>query len=962
MNDPRDAGPPARNHISDEGLTPSPLPPERALLDALFAQSPLSVALYDADGRVATGNAAYERHFGARLADVPRDWSILTDPQLERAGLTPLIRRAYAGEVVVLPPVRYDAARATGSAGRTVWTQGHCYPVRDDAGRVTHLAIMHVDVTPLVETREAVEDLNLELEERHALLREQAMESEAQSEELQSATEELMLRTEELARARDAVEVERARLGRVVAQLPAAVAVLEGPELVYRGMSAQYRAFVGGRDVIGRPIREALSELAGVEGGPDFFALMERVFRTGETYFASGIGARWDADGDGVAEDHYVDVTYAPLYGPSGNEGGRAIEGVLVKVLDVTARVRSELAERAALAEANRAAERARRLQALTARLNAAASLETVADVILEGGMAAVGADAGSLALVHADVDGRLAHFEMIRSTGYRSEIAARYRTFPVAAGRPLSDAVLEQRTVLIDTAEEWRRLYPGSPEDLSALGFSAFVALPVIVDERVAAALSFTFRTPQSFDEGTRTFLATLGEQCSLALARARAFAAVRRGEEASAFLAGMSALLAETLDYETTLRAVAETVVPRLGDWCAVDVIRDPTLRAWPPTVDRLAIVQRDPEMRALGDELMARYPTDWSAERGMAQVLREGTPMFIPRVTDEMLVGGARDAEHLRLLRALRFSSIIVVPLKARGLTLGALTLAMGESGRTYDEADLALAQDLAQRAGIAVDNARLYRDAARAREGSEAANRAKSQFLATMSHELRTPLNAIQGHVQLLELGIHGDITDAQRGALARVQRAQQHLLGLIDEVLGYARLESGRVEYDVRAVVVADVVADVRPMVDPQLAARGLELAIDLPDHGAAPSRVLADREKLAQVLINLLSNAAKFTPEGGRVTIALVDDGVAPVGADRVQLRVSDTGIGIPPDKLEAIFEPFVQVRGPYNPAQGGTGLGLAISRDLVRGMGGEIRAESEPGRGSTFVITLKRA
>jgi PAS domain S-box-containing protein len=195
VNDPRDTGLPART-TSDEGLSPSALPTERALLDALFAQSPMSVALYDAQGRVASGNRAYERHFGARLADVPRDWSLLTDPQLEEAGLTPLIRRAYAGEAVVLPPVRYDAARATGGVGRTVWTQGHCYPVRDAEGRVSHVAVMHVDVTALVETREAVEDLNLELEERHALLREQAMESEAQAEELQSATEELMLRTE----------------------------------------------------------------------------------------------------------------------------------------------------------------------------------------------------------------------------------------------------------------------------------------------------------------------------------------------------------------------------------------------------------------------------------------------------------------------------------------------------------------------------------------------------------------------------------------------------------------------------------------------------------------------------------------------------------------------------------------------------------------------------------------------
>jgi signal transduction histidine kinase len=376
----------------------------------------------------------------------------------------------------------------------------------------------------------------------------------------------------------------------------------------------------------------------------------------------------------------------------------------------------------------------------------------------------------------------------------------------------------------------------------------------------------------------------------------------------------------------------------------------------------MERLAVVHRDPEMLALGAELVRRYPTDWSAERGVAGVLRDGTPFFIPEVTDEMLVAGARDAEHLRLLRALHFSSIIVVPLVARGLRLGALTLCTTESARRYDDADLALARDLAQRAAVAVDNARLFRDAERARAEAEEANRAKSEFLATMSHELRTPLNAIQGHVQLLELELHGPVTAQQRDAFGRIDRAQRHLLGLINDILSYARLEGGRVEYDVRAVPVADVVRDVTPMVEPQLVAKGLTFEVRLPDGGGdAPVLVWADREKLAQILLNLLSNATKFTPAGGRVTVDLVDreDGSAP--ADQAFVRVRDTGVGIPRDKLEAIFEPFVQLRSAYSAGPSGTGLGLAISRDLARGMGGDLRARSAAGEGSTFTVALRR-
>jgi PAS domain S-box-containing protein len=240
--------------------------------------------------------------------------------------------------------------------------------------------------------------------------------------------------------------------------------------------------------------------------------------------------------------------------------------------------------------------------------------------------------------------------------------------------------------------------------------------------------------------------------------------------------------------------------------------------------------------------------------------------------------------------------------------------------------------------------------------RARRAAEEANRAKGQFLATMSHELRTPLNAIQGHVQILELGIHGPLTAEQRAALGRVGRAQRHLLGLINDVLNYARLESGRVEYALAPVDVAAAVADVLPMVEPQAEARGLRLHGPAAPGAGAPPVARADPEKLAQVLLNLLGNAVKFTPAGGRVWVEVATDGAG------VRVRVADTGVGIPADKLEAVFEPFVQVRSDYAPAEGGTGLGLAISRDLARGMGGDLTAESVVGEGSTFTLTLPRA
>jgi len=247
---------------------------------------------------------------------------------------------------------------------------------------------------------------------------------------------------------------------------------------------------------------------------------------------------------------------------------------------------------------------------------------------------------------------------------------------------------------------------------------------------------------------------------------------------------------------------------------------------------------------------------------------------------------------------------------------------------------------------------------------ARAAAEEANRAKSQFLANMSHELRTPLNAIQGHLQLLEMELHGPLEPRQRETIGRIDRAQRHLLGLINDILGYARLESGRVEYDVQPTLVADVVRDVLPIVEPLAHARRITFAARMPEQlGHAPVPVWADREKLAQVLLNLLSNAVKFTAPGGTVTVEVEtqpEDGASD-GGGVAHVHVRDTGVGIPADKLEAIFEPFVQVRNAYTPGQGGTGLGLTISRDLARGMGGDLRVTSAEGTGSTFTVALRR-
>jgi PAS domain S-box-containing protein len=250
---------------------------------------------------------------------------------------------------------------------------------------------------------------------------------------------------------------------------------------------------------------------------------------------------------------------------------------------------------------------------------------------------------------------------------------------------------------------------------------------------------------------------------------------------------------------------------------------------------------------------------------------------------------------------------------------------------------------------------VQERRKFEDALlRAKTEAEDANRAKSAFLAVMSHELRTPLNAIAGYVELIELGIHGPVTDAQRSALDRIKRSQRHLLRLINDVLNLARIEAGHVAYAIEDVALHEVIGSVMPMIEPQLAAKNVRFLVDAPTSIVAR----ADRDKTQQILINLLTNAVKFTPAGGQVCVYAT----VALDADHVLLRVEDTGIGIPENMIEQVFEAFVQVDATHTRSAEGTGLGLAISRDLARGMKGELSAESRVGEGSAFTLTLPRA
>ncbi len=469
---------------------------------------------------------------------------------------------------------------------------------------------------------------------------------------------------------------------------------------------------------------------------------------------------------------------------------------------------------------------------------------------------------------------------------------------------------------------------------------------------------------------------------------ARSEAEAAAHR----MSFLAEASRILGASLDYETTLRNVAMLAVPDFADWCAVDLFDE-------AGIHRVALHHRDPDRIHSAEKLSSRYPPNPDATTGVGRVRRTGDTIFVPEITDEILIDAARSPEHLKTLREMHLTSAIVAPLRGRDRVLGALTLVQAESGRRYDVNDRLFAEDLARRAGMAVDTAQLVQElrvtrlkleeqatelesqtrelknalrnienttdqlrasndalrtksqeAERARAAAEEANETKSRFLATMSHELRTPLNAISGYAQLVELGVHGPVTEDQLQAIRRIQRNQRHLLGLINDLLHLSKIEAGQLRLRIEDISVAELFDDLEPLIQPLVTDRKLDFRSDARSKQLC---VRADRDRLDQILVNLLSNAVKFSRPGDRIEVR-----AEPAG-DRVLLHVQDTAGGIPPERLQSIFEPFVQIHTGRDAE--GLGLGLAISRDLARAMGGDLTATSEVDRGSTFTVSLPR-
>lgn len=424
-------------------------------------------------------------------------------------------------------------------------------------------------------------------------------------------------------------------------------------------------------------------------------------------------------------------------------------------------------------------------------------------------------------------------------------------------------------------------------------------------------------------------------------------------RAREQAAFLSEASARLADSLDYEETLRTIARLAVPTVADWCAVDMVDD----AGQPR--RLA-VDVDPAKIELARTLEARYPEDPQSPYGVYQVLRTGTPTMMTDIPEVLLVESARDPEHLRILREIGLRSYMCVPMNVAGRTLGVLTF-VTESERRYSEADLRFAEQLAGRAALGITNARLYEDARRlaqdraqvltreqmARAELERASRLKDEFLAVLSHELRTPLNAVLGYAHLL----HSGVLPPERAshALDAIQRNAHAQARLVESLLDLSRVMAGKLELNLEELNLAAIVNAAMDAIRPGAEAKGVAIEAMVP-----PMPIVADGGRLQQVFWNLLSNAIKFSDRGGRVAIRCTEEDA------HVRVHVTDDGQGIDAEFLPYVFDRFSQADGRSRRSRTGLGLGLALVREMVQAHGGKVVAESPgEGRGSTFTVTL---
>jgi signal transduction histidine kinase len=756
-----------------------------------------------------------------------------------------------------------------------------------------------------------------------------------------------------------------AQLERILEEIPGALSVItRGPEHRVEFLDPRSRALAEGREVLGRPLREAFPE-----AGEGCFEVMDRVYASGEPH--RDPAARLAFVRDGVAREALFRVTCQPLHDERGRvsgilvlaaEAAGAVPDHAVAASDMAAELQEQLAESQAMAEelelanqdlleAQHRAEAAiaeeaamvETLHRIGTSLAAELDLQKIVQTATDEATQLTGAQFGAFFYNVLNEAGE--SYTLYTISGVPREAFSRFpmpRNTAVFSPTFHGEGVLRSDDITRDPRYGHSAPHHGMPR--GHLPVRSYLAVPVCSRTgEVLGGLFFGHADPGVFTARAERLATGVAGWAAVAIDNARLHERETRARHASERGAERLRRLLEVTDALSRSLSAPE----------AAEVLVRKGMEETGAGAASLALLSGDgAELHTLASH---GYPHSLGERFGRYPV-RAGRPLsdLILGRRSALVLGSYEEWEDrypevAPTIRETGFPAFAAVPILAGGTPVGAMAFSFREP-RGFDEGTPTFLRALAGHFATALERARLYDDERAARAEAEAANLAKSQFLANMSHELRTPLNAIGGYTELLEMGLRGEVTEEQRTDLKRIRRAQQHLLGLINDVLNFAKLEAGRIEIDVRAVALEEVLESVEALTAPQARAAGLTYArVDAP----GPLRALADPDKLEQVLLNLLSNAIKFTPPGGTVEIEYREDGAT------VRISVRDTGAGIPADRLSSIFDPFVQVDPDLTRQRQGAGLGLAISRELARAMGGEIEVESRLGEGSTFTLTL---